>query len=645
MKVYINVTTTSVLISTILCLINIVLSTTTTSSSSTLVLPIIDELNNEDENNLIIVNTSVSKHRHYDVYESTYKIRPSFHFHSHELPSSRIDFYRYNVLFNKPMYINLTIPLHSKDVQPYLNGIVRLRCGGKIFNSYITTSENENFDDMDEEIMNQNSHIYLKPIFDQTADGHMFSTLLLMNRNRWNTIKGLEYLKPKDCTIHFLHKYERSIDNYHILTSIDGEEVTTEPIIFNQNHHKIEENHLIINDNDNDNNTNTTDNNNTNKNHNRLKYIVDKDHFYNKKMITIGNSSGDKHKDAVMRLSPIKFMKLMHIYTHFVDVLLNDTSYVRVAMDVMNDTDYSSNTTTTTTPHRKRRRKLLSKDLNSDQHNALMKAVETLRMKTLLKLGLHAGELYEIVIKPIATALGKQLPEVLFELVKFPLTVLLRDLTTGGMKGALTEPVLNQLDPRSLFGAGSEETPTASTGGHKGEHHAAGLADDIGYQVTDTVINSLSKALWHRIEMQLPQAIAIQCARSVSQGVIMTVTYTLTHSISRALIEILSTTLTKAIARNVNSALIPSLTYSLVPVITHSLMHSPRADYYCFYCVESNIYCEYCRKSHAYDYKQDYYISYYTGYYTQYYSHAYSTGLSDGAAEEYFSKTGQQPRI
>ena len=46
-------------------------------------------------------------------------------------------------------------------------------------------------------------------------------------------------------------------------------------------------------------------------------------------MITIGNSSGDKHKDAVMRLSPIKFMKLMHIYTHFVDVLLNDTSYVR----------------------------------------------------------------------------------------------------------------------------------------------------------------------------------------------------------------------------------------------------------------------------------------------------------------------------
>ena len=65
----------------------------------------------------------------------------------------------------------------------------------------------------------------------------------------------------------------------------------------------------------------------------------------------------------------------------------------------------------------------------------------------------------------------------------------------------------------------------------------------------------------------------------------------------------------------------------------------------CFYCVESNIYCEYCRKSHAYDYKQDYYISYYTGYYTQYYSHAYSTGLSDGAAEEYFSKTGQQPRI
>ena len=105
MKVYINVTTTSVLISTILCLINIVLSTTT-SSSSTLLLPIIDELNNEDENNLIIVNTSVSKHRHYDVYESTYKIRPSFHFHSHELPSSRIDFYRYNVLFNKPMYIN-----------------------------------------------------------------------------------------------------------------------------------------------------------------------------------------------------------------------------------------------------------------------------------------------------------------------------------------------------------------------------------------------------------------------------------------------------------------------------------------------------------------------------------------------------------
>ncbi len=607
--------------------------------------PVLSSFSQKSSSKLKIVNTSVSKHRHYDVFESTYKNRPSFHFHRHELPSSRMDFYRYNVLFNKPMYLNLTIPLQSKDVEPFLQGIVRFRCGSKILESYLDRYDDINLVETGED----RTGTYLKPIFDQHSNGHMFSAILVMGKNRWKAIKGLQNVKPKDCTMKFLHKYERSNDNYNTLTSIDGEEVMKDTIVFNKNHHKIEERHLIpitinsgVAGNDYNGTGSNSGNNNTNAKNKpidyRLKYTLDKSHFYNP--IKIG--SGDKHKESAMSLSPVKFMKLMHIYTRFVDLLLNDTKFVNIVLGKQNS---SNGVEVTNMSHDKRRRHLLNKDIESDEHQALMKAVGTLRMKTLLKLGLHAGELYEVIIKPIATALGKQLPELLFELVKFPLSVLLRDETTSGMKAPLTEPLLNQLDPRSLFGAGSGDAPTASTGAHHGERHAAGVADDVGLQVTDNVLNSLSKALWHRIELQLPHAIATQSARHVSQGVISTVTYTLTHSISRALIEILSTSLTKAIARNVNAALIPSLTYSLVPVITHSLMHSPRADYYCFYCVKANIYCKLCSDSHAYDYKQDYYISYYTGYYTQYYAHAYSTGLSDGAAEEYFSKTGQVPRI
>ena len=549
-------------------------------------------------NVLEVVNTSVSKHRHYDVFESTYKSRPMFHFRKHELPSSRIDYFRYNVFFNKPLYINATVPLRSSAAQPYLDGLARLECGNTTFESFSLKSSNGN-----------SPAARFWPIFDQTANGHMFTSILMMSRNLWQQSKRLQFVKPKDCVLHFLDRLERGINNFNVLVSADGEPVKG-TVEFKQHPHKIQENHC-----------------NGNDRLRQIKYTIDKSYFHSD--VSSNMTAERKHKEAFMGLSPIKFMKLAHIYTQFVDVLLNDTTFVELIYG--NRQNGSLNTTT------KRRRNLLNEHNEAGEQRALMRAVETLRMKTFLKLGLHAGELYEVILKPIATAMGKQLPEIIMELVKFPLTVLLRDLTTEGMKEPMTEPLLNQLDPRSLFGAGSESTPTASTGGHKAIKHAAGVADDVGLLVTDNVVKALSKAVWHRLELRMPKPIASQCARMVGQGVISTVTYTLTHSISRALVEILSKSLTKAIAKNVNSALIPSLTYSLVPVITHSLMHSPRADYYCYYCTQMNVYCELCRQQHAADYKQDYYISYYTGYYTEYYAHAYSSGLSDGSAEEYFS--------
>ena len=98
----------------------------------------------------------------------------------------------------------------------------------------------------------------------------------------------------------------------------------------------------------------------------------------------------------------------------------------------------------------------------------------------------------------------------------------------------MTEPLLNQLDPRSLFGAGSEKTPTASTGGHSAIKHAAGVADDVGLR-NDNVVKALSKAVWHRLRCTDPKCHSLAMRQGLSvQGVISTVTYTLTHSIFKS---------------------------------------------------------------------------------------------------------------
>ena len=143
-------------------------------------------------NVLEVVNASVSKHRHYDVFESTYKSRPLFHFLKHELPSSRIDYFRYNVLFNKPLYINSTVPLSSSASQPYLDGLVRLECGKITFESYGVNLADGN-----------SPAVNFWPIFDHTNDGHMFTSILMMSRNLWQQSKQLQFVRPKDCVLHF----------------------------------------------------------------------------------------------------------------------------------------------------------------------------------------------------------------------------------------------------------------------------------------------------------------------------------------------------------------------------------------------------------------------------------------------------------
>ena len=256
------------------------------------------------------------------------------------------------------------------------------------------------------------------------------------------TVKTVTICKAKRLCLAFLNRFERGVNNFNVLVSADGEPVEGS-VEFKQHPHKIQENHCDGND-----------------RLRQIKYTIDKSYFHPD--VKSNMTAEKKHKEAFMGLSPIKFMKLAHIYTQFVDVLLNDKTFVELIYGKKQNASHENGLVNTTTG---RRRKLLNEHNEANEQRALMRAVETLRMKTFLKLGLHAGELYEVILKPIATAMGKQLPEIIMELVKYPLTVLLRDLTTEGMKEPLTEPLLNQLDPRSLFGAGSEKTPTASTGG------------------------------------------------------------------------------------------------------------------------------------------------------------------------------------
>ena len=332
-------------------------------------------------------------------------------------------------------------------------------------------------------------------------------------------------------------------------------------------------------------------------------------------------------RDKVLSLSQIKISKMLSVYASLVQKLARDTNIW------------------TNIPRLKRSggklygkgRKLLAEeesDILSDE-TATLGAIEYLRAKTLSEMGMHAGELYEIIIKPIATAMGKQVPEILFALIKFPLSVLLRDITTSGLEGPVTTPVLNQLDPSSMFGAGNEETPTQSTAGHGTGRVSAGISDDISLEVTDNVLNSLTKALWHKFEITLPAKISGQASRQVSRSLLLVLTHTLTQSISRGLVEVLSTSLTKRLVRGLNSALIPTLTHTLVPTITHSLMHHPKTDYFCYFCDKEKVYCDYCIQGREHDFQQEYYIGYYSGYYSAYYTGSYSS-LGDIAADNQF---------
>jgi hypothetical protein len=539
-----------------------------------------------------IVDTAVTLHRAHDVHEAVFGSRTVgqsqgelFHFHEQELPYSRVDTIVYDILFDQKISNNKIT--NSTIGGQHAFEYARLLCGKRLFEQ-------------------QKDMVLPSLTFEwnrnraQYKEGDLFSASLTLPHDRWKSTNGLEHLHPSDCTIHFPSSTRRSFG-----TLYNNEIDTINPftVEFSQGCKRKKPGTLSV------------------------PRKGTRGPLSPRTRINAGLNV--THKEAVLALSPVKFSQLLSVYTQLVDYIVDETTLFENISAVNYKERGSSGRT------------LLTKDHTASDQTALLGAVEALRTKTLVKMGMHAGELYEIIIKPLATALGKQLPFVLFQLVKFPIAVLLRDVMTSGLKEPMTIPVLNQLDPSSMFGAGSEMSPADVTAAHGTARMSAGIADDIGLQVTDSVISSLTKALWHKMESRMSDIVAGQASRQVSRVLLVSLTHTLTQSISRGLIEIFSTSLTKYIARGVNKALIPTLTYSLAPTITHSLMHHPQIDFFCFFCEKEKIYCEYCRAGHEHAAKQDYYISYYMAYYTSYYADSYSSYLSDRETENYFATTGQ----
>ena len=274
-------------------------------------------------------------------------------------------------------------------------------------------------------------------------------------------------------------------------------------------------------------------------------------------------------------------------------------------------------------------------------------------------LGVSARTIYEMISEPISNALSVLVPKFYFEEGKEPTTVLIVQVVEEALKKPLTEPATLALDPE---GGGPPPPTTATTAEFlqetqnakdaaaardpKGssESKGSGLGDDLSSAITDAVTDELVKRIHAQLTDALAERISTAVTRGASRGVTHMLADTLTHRIAAMLVEVLTLSLVRLPTREVTKWLIPTLTHTLAPVVTHAMRHSPKADYYCWYCKKHKVYCDLCRKEQREDGEIDYYANYYAEYYGHYYTFYYGNYHADVFTEEYF-KHGRRSRL
>ena len=226
-----------------------------------------------------------------------------------------------------------------------------------------------------------------------------------------------------------------------------------------------------------------------------------------------------------------------------------------------------------------------------------------------------------------------------------------RQILEEALKLPLSKAPTEELDKE---GGGTFDPPNTATTAEfiqtknklpgSSETQSSGIGDDLAVMVTDQVTDILVKRIQAQLQQQLELRLPGAITRGAARGTAHMLADTLTHRISAMLIEMLTLSLVRLPTREVTKWLIPTLTHTLAPVITHSVRHSPKSDYYCFYCKKYRTYCDYCKFQYREEGEIDYYANYYAEYYAHYYTFYYGNYHSDVFTEEYFKK-GRRSRL
>ena len=162
----------------------------------------------------------------------------------------------------------------------------------------------------------------------------------------------------------------------------------------------------------------------------------------------------------------------------------------------------------------------------------------------------------------------------------------------------------------------------------------------IEADVQQTMVSGFSSSIAERIK-QIEHGIHNQLHRSVAPDMSK---FGTEQIVQRSLTSLVRGVSSENI-RHLTASLIPALTHSLAPTITHALKHSPRCDYYCYFCHSAKVYCKMCHSCKVSDWEQDYYAVYYAGYYSSYYTSWYANTMALHFTQEALDRNDDDPDI
>lgn len=161
----------------------------------------------------------------------------------------------------------------------------------------------------------------------------------------------------------------------------------------------------------------------------------------------------------------------------------------------------------------------------------------------------------------------------------------------------------------------------------------------LAAEIAGSVLESDYPDTARLLSQTLASTIRVDTMRTVSRGLITSLTaslaLSLTHALSGSLAEKLSASLLSASTQQITRLLTPALTHQLGLTVQRAITRPATSDYMCHFCRSQQLYCEQCENMMTEEHYRDFYTNYYAHFYSQYYTDHYGFEISHWFAEQY----------